>query len=32
MTFAFERAWYGQDYATEEDFRNFVTLYQEAIS
>jgi hypothetical protein len=31
MTFAFERAWYGQDYATEEDFRNFVTLYQEAI-
>jgi hypothetical protein len=31
MTFAFERAWYGQDRATEEDFQNFVTLYQEAI-
>jgi Domain of unknown function (DUF4129) len=31
MTFAFERAWYGEDRATEEDFQNFVTLYQEAI-
>jgi Sec-independent protein translocase protein TatA len=31
MTFAFERAWYGQERATEEEFRNFVTLYQEAI-
>jgi Domain of unknown function (DUF4129) len=31
MTFAFERAWYGQNRATEEDFQNFVTLYQEAI-
>jgi hypothetical protein len=31
MTFAFERAWYGQDRATEEDFQSFVTLYQEAI-
>jgi hypothetical protein len=31
MTFAFERAWYGQDRATEEEFRNFVTLYQEAV-
>jgi uncharacterized protein DUF4129 len=31
MTFAFERAWYGQNRATEEDFQNFVTLYQEVI-
>jgi Domain of unknown function (DUF4129) len=31
MTFAFERAWYGQERATEEEFQNFVTLYQEAI-
>jgi Na+-transporting methylmalonyl-CoA/oxaloacetate decarboxylase gamma subunit len=31
MTFAFERAWYGQEHATEEEFRNFVELYQEAI-
>jgi hypothetical protein len=31
MTFAFERAWYGQERATEEEFLNFVTLYQEAI-
>jgi hypothetical protein len=31
MTFAFERAWYGQNRATEEDFQNFVTLYEEAI-
>ncbi|HEY8461313.1 MAG TPA: DUF4129 domain-containing protein [Blastocatellia bacterium] len=31
MTFAFERAWYGQNRATEEDFQEFVTLYQEAI-
>jgi hypothetical protein len=31
MTFAFERAWYGEDRATEEDFQNFVNLYQEAI-
>jgi Domain of unknown function (DUF4129) len=31
MTYAFERAWYGQERATEEEFRNFVTLYQEAI-
>jgi hypothetical protein len=31
MTDAFERAWYGQDRATEGEFRNFVALYQEAI-
>jgi hypothetical protein len=31
MTLAFERAWYGQERATEEEFQNFVTLYQEAI-
>jgi uncharacterized membrane protein len=31
MTLAFERAWYGQERATEEEFRNFVTLYQEAV-
>jgi hypothetical protein len=31
MTLAFERAWYGQERATEEEFRNFVMLYQEAI-
>jgi len=31
MTFAFERAWYGQERATEEQFQKFVTLYQEAI-
>jgi hypothetical protein len=31
MTLAFERSWYGQTRATEEEFRNFVTLYQEAI-
>jgi hypothetical protein len=31
MTLAFERAWYGQAYATEEEFHNFVSLYQEAI-
>lgn len=31
MTVAFERAWYGQGRATEEEFRNFATLYQEAI-
>jgi Domain of unknown function (DUF4129) len=31
MTFAFERAWYGQAHATEEEFHNFVSLYQEAI-
>jgi len=32
MTLAFERAWYGQARATEEEFRNFVALYQEAIN
>jgi hypothetical protein len=32
MTFAFERAWYGQEFATEEEFQNFVTLYREAIN
>jgi len=31
MTLAFERAWYGQARATEEEFHNFVSLYQEAI-
>jgi hypothetical protein len=31
MTSAFERAWYGQTRATEEEFQNFVTLYQEAV-
>jgi hypothetical protein len=31
MTLTFERAWYGQARATEEEFQNFVTLYQEAI-
>jgi hypothetical protein len=31
MTYAFERAWYGQERATEEEFQNFVILYQEAI-
>ena len=31
MTLTFERAWYGQERATEEEFRNFVTLYQEAV-
>jgi hypothetical protein len=31
MTIAFERAWYGQARATEEEFHNFVSLYQEAI-
>ncbi len=31
MTLAFERAWYGQERATEEEFRNFVMLYQEAV-
>jgi hypothetical protein len=31
MTYAFERAWYGQERATEDEFQNFVTLYQEAI-
>jgi hypothetical protein len=31
MTLAFERAWYGQERATEEQFQSFVTLYQEAI-
>jgi hypothetical protein len=31
MTVAFERAWYGQARATDEEFQNFVTLYQEAI-
>lgn len=31
MTDAFERAWYGQERATEVDFQNFVTLYQEAM-
>jgi hypothetical protein len=31
MTSAFERAWYGQTRATEEEFKNFVMLYQEAI-
>jgi Na+-transporting methylmalonyl-CoA/oxaloacetate decarboxylase gamma subunit len=31
MTFAFERAWYGQQRATEEEFRNFAELYREAI-
>ena len=31
MTLAFERAWYGQERATEEEFRNFATLYQEAV-
>ncbi|MBO0724290.1 MAG: DUF4129 domain-containing protein [Blastocatellia bacterium] len=31
MTLAFERAWYGQERATEEEFQNFVALYQEAI-
>jgi Na+-transporting methylmalonyl-CoA/oxaloacetate decarboxylase gamma subunit len=31
MTLAFERAWYGQTRATEEEFHNFVSLYQEAI-
>jgi len=31
MTLAFERAWYGQERASEEEFQNFVTLYQEAI-
>jgi hypothetical protein len=30
MTLAFERAWYGQARATEEEFHNFVSLYQEA--
>jgi Na+-transporting methylmalonyl-CoA/oxaloacetate decarboxylase gamma subunit len=31
MTLSFERAWYGQARATEEEFHNFVSLYQEAI-
>jgi hypothetical protein len=31
MTSAFERSWYGQARATEEEFKNFVMLYQEAI-
>ena len=31
MTLAFERAWYGQERATEEEFRNFAMLYQEAV-
>ncbi len=31
MTAAFERAWYGQRGATQEEFQNFVALYQEAI-
>lgn len=31
MTYAFERAWYGQERATEDEFQNFVILYQEAI-
>src|SRR5262249_23408459 len=31
MTLAFEHAWYGQARATEEEFHNFVSLYQEAI-
>jgi hypothetical protein len=30
MTLAFERAWYGQTRATEDEFHNFVSLYQEA--
>jgi Domain of unknown function (DUF4129) len=30
MTYAYERAWYGQERATEEEFQNFVMLYQEA--
>jgi len=31
MTVAFERTWYGQERPTEEEFQNFVTLYQEAV-
>jgi hypothetical protein len=31
MTNAFEHAWYGQARATEEEFQNFVMLYQEVI-
>jgi hypothetical protein len=31
MTSAFESVWYGQERATEEEFKDFVTLYQETV-
>ncbi|MCI0525171.1 MAG: DUF4129 domain-containing protein [Acidobacteria bacterium] len=31
MTGAFESVWYGQERATEEEFKDFVTLYQETV-
>ncbi len=31
MTGAFEQVWYGEDRATEEEFKEFVTLYQETV-
>lgn len=31
MTSAFERVWYGQKRATEDEFKNFVELYQETV-
>ena len=31
MTNAFEHVWYGQERATEDEFREFVALYQEMV-
>jgi hypothetical protein len=31
MTNAFEHVWYGEERATEEEFKDFVTLYQETV-
>ena len=31
MTGAFEHVWYGEERATEEEFKEFVTLYQETV-
>jgi hypothetical protein len=31
MTSAFEHVWYGEEGATEEEFKDFVTLYEEAV-
>lgn len=31
MTNAFEHVWYGQERATEDEFKNFVELYQETV-